>query len=129
MAIDILLGCQKLFLFLQKTPKETSVSDKEFLLKCSIGTENEFENLNNRSWIIINKHQNDIELKNAELNTKKSENDFNNNIFLNSLNMLAYNNNILDKMILVHAYQQKFGEVFKNITYKNKLDINSLYIL
>lgn len=106
-------------MFLKKIPHETSLSDKEFLLNCIIGTEKEFENLNNSSWTITNKQQNNIESKNAESYSKPFKDDSYNNKFVNSSNILAYNNNVLDKMILVHVYQQKFGEVFQNIVNKN----------
>jgi len=73
-------------------------------LNCSIGIDEQYEILNDKSWfIIINENDN------IESNEKNSENDHD-DIKCND-RILSYNNNTLDKMILAHAYQQQFGEV------------------
>lgn len=91
-----------LFLHAQKIPNRgIPQSNNEFLSKCSIGIGDQYEVLNDNSWVIIS-NKND----NIESNENNSENDDH-----SFSKILAYNNNTLDKMILAHAYQQQFGEV------------------
>lgn len=75
-------------------------------MNCGISINKKVEYLKNDSWII--QSDNTDELKNVETE--------NNEIFGDS-NILAYNNSALDKTILVHAYQQRFGEVLYLPTY------------
>lgn len=91
--------------------KETSQSNNEFLSNFSLSIDEQYEILNDKSWFIINNKNDNNQSK--HLKSKKKENDHQ-EIICNDHNfskMLAYNNNILDKMILAHAYQQQFGEV------------------
>jgi len=107
------------FIFLPKqkiSNRETPLSNDQFLSNCSVGIDEQYEILNDKSWsIVISKNDN------IESNEKNSENDHDDTICNDRI--LAYNNNTLDKMMLVHAYQQQFGEVgtfFKTSTIKNK---------
>lgn len=62
------------------------------------------EYLKSDSWII----ESDNTDKSKNINTE-------NNMLSSDSNILAYNNNALDKTILIHAYQQRFGEVTTHI--------------
>lgn len=74
------------------------------MLNCGFGIGKRFELLSSKSWTIKNQQYKNAELKNVEHADSILQ--------LSHSKILAYNNNTLDKMILAHAYQQSFGEVF-----------------
>lgn len=96
--------------------QETSEKNEEFSLNCDTKINKICGLFDGYSWTNQEK-QHDItsEPKNSEPSEKKSKKCLCDGTALeNCSNILAYNNNTLDKMILTHAYQQRFGEV--NIT-------------
>lgn len=101
-------------MFLKKISKETVGSNEEFMLKCGISDEKQFEHLNKNSWFIQNKQYETVESDYSKSDRITSKNNkFDDKPVIYS-NILAYNNNTLDKIILAHAYQQKCCEVFKS---------------
>lgn len=92
-----------LYVFLKKIPEAKSQSNSKFLSNCVISIDKQFKLLNDNLWTITNKLYDNVDSKSLELNKKPFE---------SHSNILAYNNNKLDKMILAHAYGQRFNEVF-----------------
>lgn len=69
-------------------------------MNCGISINKQFELLNSKTWTIKHKQHINVESENFKHDD------------IHYSNILAYNNNTLDKMMLAHAYQQRFGEVF-----------------
>lgn len=69
-------------------------------MNCGISIDKQYEPLNRKSWTIILKQPKNVKLENSKRNE------------MHYSNILTRNNNTLDKIILAHAYQQRFGEVF-----------------
>lgn len=100
-------------MFFKKIPEETTESDKEFISNCVITIDKQSEHLNDNWWTITNKQHDNVDSKSLMFNSKPSRNQSNNDRFSSYSNILAYNNNKLDKMILAHVYAQRFNEVFE----------------
>jgi len=93
-----------LYAFLKKISEVKSQTNTEFLYNCVIGIDKQLERLNANMWTIKNKLYDNVDSKSLEFNKKP---------FASYSNILAYNNNKLDKMILAHSYGQRFNEVFE----------------
>lgn len=108
----------------KKISKETSQPNKKFLLNCGIGIGEQLEPLSNVYWIIQNEQYDNNEW------TKSESKNVRDNLMEDFSNILAYNNNTLDKMIMAHVYQQRFGEVMLNtiIKYNNYFKLNMIFI-
>lgn len=82
-------------------------------MNCGISIGYQFEYLKNNSWTINSKQDENTE---STIISESDKQPFKNEEFDKIQNYyakcLAYNNNTLDKMILVHDYQQSFGEVY-----------------
>lgn len=91
------------------------------MLSSGIGIGKQFDSLDKDSWAIkIEHNDNYVQTTNSGIEREDEKCDDIFTIFISS-KVLAYNNNTLDKMILAHAYQQRFGEVsfhFKRLTMK-----------
>lgn len=83
----------------------------EFLLNSGIRIGNQFDRFNTDSWTIQIEHCDDAKTTNSKIEYKNEKSDDILFTTFISSKVLAYNNSTLDKMILAHAYQQRFGEV------------------
>jgi len=96
----------------KKIPEEMSRSNKEFLSNCVISIGKHFEHLNDNLWTITNKQYDNVDSKSLKFDRKPSKVHLYNDKFTSYSNILAYNNNKLDKMILAHVYGQRFNDVY-----------------
>jgi hypothetical protein len=81
------------------------------LFNFGIVIDKQFDRLHKDLWTIQIEQDNDnVKATNSEIEFENEKCDDIFTFFVSS-KVLAYNNNTLDKMILAHAYQQKFSEV------------------
>lgn len=102
-----------IILLLKLIPKEILPPSKELLLKCGFNIDRCFEFFHYDFRSYKNEQFKNADSKYSVPNGKKLKNNSCADILDNYSNILAYNNNTLDKMILAHAYQQRFGKVLK----------------